>query len=79
MGIYRRAQVVITRMRIGHPHLTHSYHVNHLEPPRCDNCDTLFGVVRAKYGIDATYLGNDVEKNENLLYFLKDIGVINLI
>jgi hypothetical protein len=29
----RRAQVVITRMRIGHTHLTHSYHMNHLEPP----------------------------------------------
>jgi hypothetical protein len=86
----RRAPVVITRMRIGHTHLTHSYHM-YLKPPRCDNCDTtltvphilydwgLFGAARAKYAIDATSLGNDVEKNENLLYFLKDIGVINLI
>jgi hypothetical protein len=53
-------------------HLTHSYH---LEPPRCDNCDTtltvthilydcgLIGAARAKYGIDFTSLGNDVEKN----------------
>jgi hypothetical protein len=87
----RRVQVVITRMRIGHTHLTHGYHLNHLEPPRCDNCDTtltvphilnscgLFGAARAKYGIDVTSLGNDEEKNENLLYFLKDIGIINLI
>jgi hypothetical protein len=41
------------------------------------NCG-LFGAARAKLGIDVTSLGNDVEKNENLLYFLKDIGVINL-
>jgi hypothetical protein len=39
----------------------------------------LFGAARAKYGIVVTSLGNDVEKSENLLYFLKDIGVINLI
>jgi hypothetical protein len=54
----RKAQVVITRMRIGHTHLTHSYHMNQLEPPRCDNCDTtvpyilydcgLFGAARAE-------------------------------
>jgi ribonuclease HI len=49
----------------GHTHLTpHSYYMKHLEPPRCDNCDTtltvphilydsgLFGVARAKYEID---------------------------
>jgi hypothetical protein len=84
----RRVQVVITRMRIGHTHLTHGYH---LEPPRCDNCGTtltvphilydcgLFGAARAKYGINVTSLGHDVEKNETLLYFLKDIGIINLI
>jgi hypothetical protein len=39
----------------------------------------LFGAARAKYGIDVTSLGNNEEKNESLLYFLKDIGVINLI
>jgi hypothetical protein len=32
-----------------------------------------------KYGIDVTSLGKDVAKNKSLLYFLKDIGVINLI
>jgi hypothetical protein len=42
-------------------------------------CCGLFGAARAKYGIYFTSLGNDVDKNENLLYFLKDIGVINLI
>jgi hypothetical protein len=80
----RRVQVVITRMRLGHTHLTRSYHMNHLEPPHCDTTLTvphilydygLFGAARAKYGIDVTSLGND----ENLLYFLKDIGIINLI
>jgi hypothetical protein len=68
MGSYHRsAQVVITRMRIGHTHLTHSYYMNHLEPPRCANCDTtltaphilhdccLFGHARAKYRIDVTF------------------------
>jgi hypothetical protein len=53
----RRAQVVITRMRIGHSHLTHSYH---LEPHRCDTTLTiphilydcgLFDAARANYGI----------------------------
>jgi hypothetical protein len=65
--------------------------MNPLEPPLCENCATtltvphilydcgLFGAARAKYGIDVISLGNDVEKNENLLYFLKDIGIINLI
>jgi hypothetical protein len=37
----RRAQVVIIRMRIGQTHLTHSYHMNHLEPPRCDTTLTV--------------------------------------
>jgi hypothetical protein len=52
----RRAEVVITSMRIGHTHLTYSYH---LEPPHCDTTLTvphilhdcgLFIVGRAKYG-----------------------------
>jgi hypothetical protein len=63
---------------------------NHWKPPRCDNCDPtllvphilydcgLFDAARAKYGIDVTSLGNNAEKNENLLYFLKIFGVINL-
>jgi hypothetical protein len=32
----RRAQVVITSVRIGYTYLTYSYH---LEPPRCANYD----------------------------------------
>jgi hypothetical protein len=34
----RRAEVVITSMRIGHIHLTYSYH---LEPPHCDTTLTV--------------------------------------
>jgi hypothetical protein len=68
----RRAQVLITRMRmrIGHTTLT----VPHI----LYDCG-LFGAARAKYENDVYTLKNDVEKNENLPYFLEDIGVITLI
>jgi hypothetical protein len=62
----RRAHVVITRMRIGHTHLTHSKHMNHLKPIRCDNCDTTLTVKRAKYILHVVPQGGDVVK----IYFM---------
>ncbi|KAI5720407.1 hypothetical protein M8J77_006141 [Diaphorina citri] len=34
----RREQVAITRLRLGHTHLTHNYLMNRSSPPSCDSC-----------------------------------------
>jgi hypothetical protein len=61
----RRAQIVITRMRTGHTHITHSYYMNHLEPPRCETTLTVSHILYECGLFDANSLGNDVKKNIN--------------
>lgn len=36
----RRSQVIISRLRIGHTYLTHSYLINRQDPPVCEECQT---------------------------------------
>ena len=34
----RKDQIVYNRLRIGHTRLTHSYLIDHTDPPECTNC-----------------------------------------
>ena len=42
--IKRRTEVVLTRLRIGHTHLTHKYLLCGEDPPQCAICDSLLTV-----------------------------------
>ena len=86
----RRTEIVLTRLRIGHSRLTHSFILNGSEAPRCARCNSIVSVehilvlcplnnvARQKYGfLDkqlSQILGNDVDI-DNLVGFLKEIDV----
>ena len=88
----RREEVVITRLRIGHTRITHSYLLNHEEQPFCIVCNQPFIVkhilidcidflqTRNKYyrANDLTQLFQDVPV-DNILSFLKEINIFNKI
>jgi len=40
LSFHRRDQILYNRLRIGHTDLTHSYVIDHTDPPRCTNCHT---------------------------------------
>ena len=88
----RREEVVITRLRIGHTRITHSYLLNHEEQPFCIVCNQPFTVkhilidcidflqTRNKYyrANDLPQLFQDVPV-DNILSFLKEINIFNKI
>ena len=88
----RREEVVITRLRIGHTRITHSYLLNHEEQPFCIVCNQPFTVkhilidcidflqTRKKYyrANDLPQLFQDVPV-DNILSFLKEINIFNKI
>jgi ribonuclease HI len=82
-NLTRRDQVVLTRTRIGHTRLTHSYHMEHKERPTCQTCDVavtirhllfecpVYDDSRRTYNIRESSLGNDERGNLNIINFLK--------
>ena len=88
----RREEVVITRLRIGHTRIRHSFLLNHEEQPFCIVCNQPFTAkrifidcidflqTRNKY-----YRANDLPQFfqdvpvDNILSFLKEINILNKI
>jgi len=40
----RKEQIIYNRLRIGHTRLTHSYLIEHTDPPICTNCNQLLSI-----------------------------------
>ena len=40
----RKDQIIYNRLRIGHTRLTHSYLIEHTDPPKCTNCNQLLSI-----------------------------------
>ena len=84
----RRGDVVLTRMRIGHTHLTHGYLMSKDHPPMCDLCNVQLSIshifsVCHKYItrlplLDLQALFN-IRNADNMLTFLKNEGLISKI
>ena len=84
----RREEIVLTRLRIGHSRLTHSYHMNKEPMPECISCQCCltiqhiliecveFSEVRAKY-YDVPDLKTlfDTISPDEIFDFLKEIGL----
>jgi hypothetical protein len=89
----RREEVAITRLRIGHCPLTHSFlFTEERIPPRCDDCDCSLSVrhilmecdkyqrIRNRLQLSddiAAVLGDDSNALNLVLEFLKEIGLFN--
>ena len=90
----RKVEVILTRLRIGHTHLTHKYILEGNSAPVCVHCDGLLSVEhilvhcpkftseRRKYCLSgksiSDILGDEIDI-ENLIKFLQKIGIFNLI
>ena len=90
----RKIEVVLSRLRIGHTHVTHSFLLEGKDAPVCAQCQlpltvehmlvhcNRFNVVRQRYKISnktiEEILGPDVDTH-SLIGFLKDIGVLKMI
>ena len=88
----RRDQIVISRCRIGHTRLTHSYLLKREEAPKCIPCDEHFNVKHVlldcqdlKYIRDKHFKVNSLKElfesvsSYAILHFLKEINVYNKI
>jgi hypothetical protein len=91
----RREEVVITRVRIGHCFLTHSYLFTEEKiQPRCDDCDSpltirhllteceVYRATRERLNVRGTLgqvLGNDPKMIERMLMFLKKTSLFEKI
>ena len=90
----RREEVAITRLRIGHSNLTHSYLLNKTDPPVCSSCNcrlTVAHVLVHCSGFNAQrrtlnmsgdlscILGNDTSQIDTLIQFLKNSNLLSSI
>ncbi|GBL73936.1 hypothetical protein AVEN_230873-1 [Araneus ventricosus] len=92
-NLYRRQDVILTRLRIGHTRLTHKHLLCSEPPPMCSRCQSIlsvrhiliecpnFNIFRLnRFGRNITIrdlLGEN--PHQNLFLFLKDIGFDKLI
>ena len=87
-GLCRREPVVLTRYRVGHSYVTHSYLLNGDPVPVCIQCDCVFSVkhilldcidfndARKKYFNVADLQALFTNTNVSVIFqFLKDIGL----
>lgn len=91
-----RANMILTRLRIGHTYLTHSFKINRLPEPVCDLCGDTLTVphillqclktveIRKKFKLGNTIqevIGYEMTPTEveNVIKFLKEIDLMNLI
>lgn len=90
----RREDVILTRLRIGHTQLTHSYLLEKADPPKCTKCNQALTVkhiivncpgyndTREKIGLEPSMreaLADDGSQAEKVLQFFKEIGLIDAI
>lgn len=87
----RHQQVAITRLRLGHTNLTHSYLMNKTTPPTCDTCNQpltvlhildecrKFNNIKNKLQLPPTISQLLVDQQEKIISFLKEADLIDLI
>lgn len=90
----RREDVILTRLRIGHTQLTHSYLLEKTDPPKCDKCNQLLTIkhiivdcigyddAREKVGLTPNMreaLADDSTRAKKVLKFFKEIGLIDAV
>lgn len=90
----RRQQIAITRLRLGHTRLTHSFLMQKEDPPVCNNCNARLSIPhiiqecptyflsRQKHNISENLeiaMGNSMTNIHQLLEFLKEIQLVNKI
>ena len=86
----RREEVIITRLRIGHSHLTHSWLLAKEDAPECIQCNEYltmkhilldcidFQPIRDKhYSADNMYNLFDTVRIDSIIAFIKEIGLYN--
>ena len=86
----RREEVIITRLRIGHSHLTHSWLLAKQDAPECIQCNEYlpmnhilldcidFQPIREKhYNADSMYNLFDTVSIDSVIAFIKEIGLYN--
>jgi len=66
----RKDQIVYNRLRIGHTRLTHSYLIDHTDPPECTNCHQQLSV---KHILTECISYNQARQQSCLYNNLKDI------
>lgn len=91
-GIQRKYRVALTRLRIGHTHLTHSHLFSRESPPVCGVCDVevtvkhilldcrLYEINRQNVGLSNNLnevLGNEANELEKLFKFLTETQLLN--
>ena len=77
--------MIITRLRIGHSHLTHSWLLAKEDAPECIQCmkhillDCIdFQPIRDKhYSADSMYNLFDTVRIDSIIAFIKEIGLYN--
>jgi hypothetical protein len=87
-GQYRKEQVVLTRCRIGHSRLTHSYLLNNEERPQCISCNSNYSLMHdliycmdVADGRQTFYNVNSLSNlftnvaDDTILQFLKEINL----
>ena len=85
-----REEVIITRLRIGHSHLTHSWLSAKQDAPECIQCNEYlaikhilldcidFQLIREKhYNADSMYNLFDTVSIDSVIAFIKEIGLYN--
>ena len=89
----RRNQIVIARLRTGHTHLTHSFWMSGRNSPDiCDYCNNSIISVnhilsecvslratRQLFNVNRESLSDDVKKNKNLMSFLHETNIYQLV
>ena len=91
-SLSRQDAVVLRRLRIGHTRLTHSYLLNREDQPECSHCDcpltvahvllecNHYNVVRQRYfNVSSLYELFDTVNAQNILGFIRDIGLYRLL
>lgn len=90
----RRDDIVLTRLRIGHTHLTHAYILDKTDPPKCSKCNQVltikhiivncpgYDAERRKIGLQPNIreaLADDSDQAKKVLNFFKEIALIDSI
>ena len=76
----RREEIILSRLRIGHTRLTHSYLLKREEQPYCIGCDTPFTVIHSLLDFaDFDRERRSLFQVNNLKDLFKDVSVENIL
>ncbi|KAL4136142.1 hypothetical protein QTP88_007706 [Uroleucon formosanum] len=93
-GLNRKDETILNRLRIGHTFVTHNHLMARKDPPTCESCGVEFTVKhilidcfkysdsRSKHHIPqqlSEALQPDLQSNINIINFIKEIKLYNLI